>query len=166
MPPFKVGGHAHFDDWLVVMLDSCVPGFANGELSTGELERLDKLLKGNDRRHALVCLHHHPVRMGSRWLDQVGLENASVFWDVLGAHRSVRGVLWGHVHQAFDIRRGDVQLMGTPSTCAQFKPNIDGFAIDARPPAYRWLELQQDGSIRTQVEWAQAESEVLQAQTG
>ena len=166
VPPFKVGGHAHFDDWLVVMLDSCVPGFANGELSTGELERLDKLLKGNARRHALVCLHHHPVRMGSRWLDQVGLENASVFWDVLGAHRSVRGVLWGHVHQAFDIRRGDVQLMGTPSTCAQFKPNIDGFAIDARPPAYRWLELQQDGSIRTQVEWAQAESEVLQAQTG
>jgi len=166
VPPFRVGGHAHFDDWLVVMLDSCVPGFANGALSTCELERLDHLLAGRSREHALVCLHHHPVRMGSRWLDQVGLENASQLWDVLGAHDCVRGVLWGHVHQAFDGWRGPVQLMGTPSTCAQFKPNIDGFAIDPRPPAYRKLDLCDDGSIRTAVEWVRTEPEALHAQTG
>ncbi len=166
VPPFRVGGHVHLEDWLVVMLDSCVPGFANGALSTAELERLEKLLHGRSREHVLVCLHHHPVRMGSRWLDQVGLENASVFWDVLGAHRSVRGVVWGHVHQAFDGQRGSVQLMGTPSTCAQFKPNVDGFAIDGLPPAYRWLDLNADGSIHTAVEWARVAPEALRAQTG
>jgi len=28
----------------------------------------------------MVCLHHHPVPMGSHWLDDIGLSNANEFW--------------------------------------------------------------------------------------
>src|SRR5580698_1669402 len=48
-----------------------------------------------------VCLHHHPVPMSSDWLDQIGLSNAAEFWSIVDAHRNVRAVLWGHVHQSF-----------------------------------------------------------------
>jgi 3',5'-cyclic-AMP phosphodiesterase len=152
-PPFQVGGTALLGGWQLVMLDSYLQGMASGRLSDDELARLDAALASHPDRHALVCLHHHPVRMGSRWLDRVGLENADALFAVLDRHSQVRTLLWGHVHQAYDGRRQGVRLLATPSTCAQFQPGSDGFAIDPRPPAYRWLDLHDDGRVETGVEW-------------
>ena len=47
----------------------------------------------------------------------------------------------------------DIQLIGTPSTCRQFKPNSDSFAMDNSPPAYRKIQLNNNGSIDTNVVW-------------
>lgn len=154
--PFKVGGSADLGAWRIVLLDSTVPGSAGGRLSEQELAGLDAALAGARERHALVCLHHHPVSMSSRWLDRVGLANPEELFRVLDAHRNVRAVLWGHVHQAFDALYGRVRLLATPSTCTQFLPQAEEFAIDARPPAYRTLELKPDGSLLTEVVWVDA----------
>lgn len=162
--PFQVNGTALAGDWLLVMLDSCVPGRANGRLAPSELARLDAALAAYPDRHALVCLHHHPVSMNSRWLDQVGLENADELFQVLDAHENARALVWGHVHQACDSARGRLRLLGTPSTCAQFKPGVDSFAIDRRPPAYRWFDLHDDGRIDTGVEWVEAAAEIARAE--
>lgn len=155
-PPFQVCGTAHVGAWLLVMLDSYLYGSANGRIADAELARLDSALAAHPDRHALVCLHHHPIAMGSKWLDQVGLENADALFAVLDRHSNVRVVLWGHVHQSYDGRRNGVRLLSTPSTCAQFKPGVDGFAIDHRPPGYRWLDLHADGSVDTDVVWVEA----------
>ena len=56
---------------------------------------------------------------------------------------------------ASDGLRKGVRLLATPSTCAQFLPNVDDFAVDPRPPAYRTLELRADGSLLTEVVWVQ-----------
>jgi Icc protein len=48
--------------------------------------------------------------------------------------------------------------MGTPSTCVQFKPLVDDFELDTRPPGFRFLTLYDDGQIDTQVEWLERES--------
>jgi Icc protein len=153
--PFQLGGVARWPGWVVVMLDSFLAGKAQGRLSRKSLEELDAALKANAGLHALVCLHHHPVAMHSRWLDQVGLENPDEFFAVLDRHRNVRGVLWGHVHQIHDEERKGVQLLSTPSTCAQFLPQSDNFAIDRRPPGYRWLDLHPDGRIASEVVWVE-----------
>ena len=71
---------------------------------------------------------------------------------------SRRAVLWGHVHQAFDGMRGGLMLMGTPSTCVQFESGSTKFALDERPPGYRWLHLYPDGRIDTRVEWVEGET--------
>jgi Icc protein len=151
--PFQIGGVARFGKWSVVMLDSCVPGYAHGRIDDGELARLDRTLAQHSKGNVIVCLHHHPVAMESRWLDQVGLGNADDFFAVLDRHAHVRAVLWGHVHQHYESERNGVRLLSTPSTCAQFVPRSDGFAIDRRPPGYRWLELRDDGSLSTDVVW-------------
>lgn len=155
-PPFQVGGTALIGRWQLVMLDSYLHGSANGRLSREELDRLDASLAAHPDRHALVCLHHHPVPMGSRWLDRVGLENPDELFAVADRHPQLRVMLWGHVHQAYEGRRQFVRLLATPSTCAQFEPGSDGFAIDQRPPAYRWLDLHDDGRVETGVEWVDA----------
>jgi Icc protein len=151
-PPFQLCGALDVGAWRFVMLDSHEPGRVGGRLRPEELERLDALL-GTSVLHTLVCLHHHPVAMGSRWLDGIGLGNADDFWRVIDAHRSVRGVVWGHVHQAYEGLRGHVPLFATPSTGAQFLPASDRYALDERPPAYREFRLQADGRIDSQVRW-------------
>jgi Icc protein len=153
--PFTVGGFCDFGAWRIVLLDSCLPGSASGNCSEKTLAQLDHALATADRRHCLVTLHHHPVPMSSRWLDRVGLDNAEEFWNVIDRHHNVRAILWGHVHQSYEGLRRDVRLLATPSTCAQFVPHADEFAVDRRPPAYRTLELQSDGSLLTEVVWVE-----------
>jgi len=122
---------------------------------TAELARLDSAL-AQSPKHAMVCLHHHPIAMGSRWLDSVGLAQPEDFWSVIDAHTNVRAVVWGHVHQAFDGSRGAVRLFATPSTGAQFLPKSDRYAVDSAPPAYRSFELHADGRIDSQVHWVES----------
>jgi Icc protein len=153
--PFVLGGAVDFGNWRIVLLDSCLPGSASGALSAQALAELEQALASAGARHCMVCLHHHPVPMGSRWLDRVGLTNAAAFLHVIDRHPNVRAIVWGHVHQSYDALRKGVRLLATPSTCAQFLPNADDFAVDPRPPAYRTLELRADGSLLTEVVWVE-----------
>lgn len=49
------------------------------------------------------------------------------------------------------IHRG-VRVLATPSTCIQFLPDSDDFALDQVTPGWRYLELTATGDIITQVE--------------
>ena len=166
--PFQILGSACHGEWLLVMLDSCVAGAAGGRLAASELGRLEAALSQHPDRHALICLHHHPLPLGSRWLDSVALANPEALFAVLDRHPQVRALLWGHVHQAWEGERRGVRLLATPSTCLQFKPDSDAFAVDVRPPAYRWLELSADGRLDTGIEWVAQEraSDAAQSASG
>ena len=98
--PFELDGPADIGAWRIVLLDSVVPHQAGGHISVEMLTKLDEELGRARQRHAMVCLHHHPVAMHSRWLDNVGLANANEFWSVIDSHPQVKAVVWGHVHQA------------------------------------------------------------------
>jgi 3',5'-cyclic-AMP phosphodiesterase len=153
--PFVLDGCIDLGRWRIVLLDSCIPGCAGGRISGETLAALEAALAGAGKRHCLVCLHHHPVAMASRWLDRVGLDNAAEFFACIDRHSNVRGIVWGHVHQSFDGLRRGVRLLATPSTCAQFLPNADNFTVDRRPPGYRTLELRADGTLLTEVVWVE-----------
>jgi 3',5'-cyclic-AMP phosphodiesterase len=150
-PPFHLGGFHDRGAWRVVMLDSTIPRETGGALGEPALQLLDNALRGAPARHALVCLHHHPVTMRSRWLDTVGLSNADAFFRVVRRHPQVRAVLFGHVHQGLDEMQDGVRILATPSTCSQFKPHSDDFAVDDSPPAWRTLALHADGRLDTEL---------------
>jgi Icc protein len=152
-PPFQVGGQARHGNWSLIFLNSFSPGDDGGRLSQDELQFAEECLKTDSATHALICIHHHPFPMGSRWLDGVGLRNSAELLEITDRFQHVRGILWGHVHQASDRRRKGIRLMSTPSTCSQFRPNSDDFALDARPPGFRWLDLRINGTIDTEVVW-------------
>lgn len=154
-PPFQLGGTFDAGTWRVILLDSTVPGETGGALGPQGLAYLEQALAGAADRHVLVCLHHHPIRMHSRWLDTVGLSDGDDFTALVRRFAQVRGVLFGHVHQAFDGVVDGVRMIATPSTCSQFKPRSDDFAIDDQPPAWRRLALHADGRLDTQLRWLQ-----------
>ena len=152
-PPFQLGGTWDAHDWRVILLDSSVPGETCGTLDGAALAWLEQALIGAGRRHVLVCLHHHPIPMRSRWLDTVGLTNGGAFTALLRRFPAIRGVLFGHVHQDFDRMVDGLRMIATPSTCSQFKPGSDDFAIDDMPPAWRRLTLHADGRLDAPLHW-------------
>ena len=151
---FQLGGELRQGPWSIVLLSTFLAGEDAGGLGPARLQGLRKALAAHAGQHVLVAMHHHPLPMGSAWLDGVALRDAAQFWEVIDAFPNVRGVICGHVHQASDQMRNDVQFMSTPSTCAQFLPRSEFFALDERPPGFRWLALHADGRIETEVAWA------------
>ncbi|HTL90858.1 MAG TPA: metallophosphoesterase, partial [Steroidobacteraceae bacterium] len=71
--PFVLDPFLDLGRWRIVLLDSCIAGAASGAISAPSLAALERALATAGTRHCLVCLHHHPVPMSSRWLDRVGL---------------------------------------------------------------------------------------------
>jgi Icc protein len=151
--PFQLCGELRRESWSVIALSTFLAGEDAGGLGPARLQGLRKALAAHAGRHVLVCMHHHALPMGSTWLDGVALRDATQFWDVIDANPHVRAVLCGHVHQASDHDRNGVRFMSTPSTCAQFLPRSEFFALDDRPPGLRWLQLFPDGRIETEVAW-------------
>lgn len=144
-PVLEIGG------WRVVMLDTLVAGSVFGMLRGDQLELLDRALSEAPNSHHLICLHHHPVSIGSRWMDTIGLRNPEALFDVLDRHSNVRALLWGHIHQEFDHWRNGVRLLASPSTGVQFAPQSEDFQVDSVAPGYRWLRLYADGKLETAV---------------
>lgn len=137
--------------WRIIMLDTSVSGAVHGYLEADQLELLEQALASAAGAHVVVCLHHHPVSVGSDWLDGIGLRNGDDFFAVLDRYPAVRCVLWGHIHQEVDRLRNGVRLLASPSTCIQFAPDSKSFTLDTRLPGYRWLRLHPDGRIETGV---------------
>ena len=156
--PFQVGGEATLGNWRIVLLDSHRSGDDAGWLTPAELQRVDQSLSSNASSHYLICVHHQVLPMGSRWLDGVGLRNGDELVDIIDRSNRVRGVVWGHVHQASDRRRQGVRYLSSPSTCLQFIPNSDDFAVDDRPAGFRWLDLFANGRIDTKVVWLESDA--------
>ncbi len=140
------------DGWQMAFVDSTENGSDGGHLASAELASLDAALAQAPNLPAIVWLHHQPVPIGSRWLDSMAVDNPDDFFQVIDRHPQVRAVAWGHVHQCFDHRRHNIRLLAGPSTCVQFLPNSEEFAIDHIPPGYRWFELYSDGRFTTGVE--------------
>ena len=63
----------------------------------------------------------------------------------------LRGVVFGHAHQEVEAQVAAIPVWGVPSTCFQFQPLTQNFAVDVTAPGYRWLRLEDDGRIETTV---------------
>ncbi|MGD8591309.1 MAG: phosphodiesterase [Gammaproteobacteria bacterium] len=157
--------HTVHGRWLLVLLDSSVPGAVEGQIKEDVLHKLDELLRhhacdnaSGDKdpgKHVLVAVHHNPVKVGSAWMDRIGVQNGEALFDVLCKYHSVKAVICGHIHQELETRVNNIVVYGTPSSCFQFKPHTPEAEIDDKPPGYRVMTLYDDGKIESQVYWVE-----------
>lgn len=143
------------NNWLIVMLDTSIEGQVHGELAPEELEFLESSLQEAEAvaevEHVLVCLHHNPVPGSAGWMKDIGLLNGDEFFKIVTRFEKVRSILYGHIHQELDFLHDGVRCLCSPSTCIQFKPEVQDFALDVLNPGYRSLKLFEDGNIETEV---------------
>jgi Icc protein len=139
--------------WDVVMLETQVEGEVGGVLSTTELDALKSAVDdARSANKALLVSTHHPLRrLGSAWLDEQSVKNAAEALDILEPMADQTAVISGHVHQESDKVINGIRMMTTPSTCVQFAPRSQDFALDDADPGYRRLVLHPNARIETQV---------------
>lgn len=150
--PISSPGSFQLGNWQIILLDSSVTGEEGGTLAESELVRLERLLLEQSDNPTLVCVHHPPIPVGSTWLDTMMITNASDLMTSLQRHDQVKALVFGHIHQEYDATENGVRLLGTPSTCVQFLPGSEDFALDNQPPGYRWLRLHDTGQLETGIE--------------
>lgn len=137
--------------WQIILLHSQVDGAVFGNLADDQFEMLEKALNEAPDLNTLVSLHHHPIPMGSVWLDKIGVKNGDKLMALAQRYKNIKCMLWGHVHQASDRVVDGIRMISTPSTCVQFRPGSNDFDVDTMAPGYRLLQLNPDGTIETDV---------------
>ena len=140
-------------NWDVVMLETQVQGEVGGALNASELAALEVAIDEAvaENKYLLVATHHPLRSMGSAWLDEQSVRNADEALRMLAPHADRVMTISGHVHQESDAVISGIRMLTTPSTCVQFAPESEDFALDDRPPGYRSLRLYADGSVQTEV---------------
>ncbi len=147
----SVRPHVLLRDWQIILLNTAQPKHVEGYLAESELAHLRESLQTYPEHFALIAMHHQPVPVGSPWIDRVGLMNSKAFWDIIADFPHVRIVIFGHVHQAFQIEIERVRCCSAPSTCIQFHPNSVNFQLQAIAQGFRWFELNPNGTFDTAV---------------
>ncbi len=139
------------DSWCLLLLNSFKANTHSGELPQSELAWLAGKLEQHTDKAILIALHHHPVSIHSPWMDSMMLENGDEFLALIQKHSQVKIILWGHIHQEFHELQNEIEFIGSPSTCAQFKPGAMEYTSDDLTPGFRLLELSANGSVNTSV---------------
>lgn len=156
-PPFHVDRSIRFSHWSLIAVSTHLMGEDAGGLGERRRASLKRVIAEHADQHVLVCMHHHPIPMGSRWLDAVALRDSAEFLQMIDTCSNVRAVTCGHVHQASERDRNGVTYFTSPSTCSQFRPAREFFELDDLPPGCRWFSLYEDGRLSSTLQWLETD---------
>ena len=112
----------------VIGLDTLVEGQGGGLLREESLAFLEDSLAQAGLAPVIVMLHHPPILTGIRFMDAIGLENATALEDALSRAQTNVTVIAGHVHGVHHGRLGGHPVITAPSICS-------AFALDRRTEA-------------------------------
>lgn len=152
--PFQADKEINLPHWQIQLVDSKSETPA-GYIDDQAFLTLQSAIKKN--KNQLVMMHHHPIDVGY-FIDDHGLENKDVFWQVINAYRNVKAIACGHVHGDMTLTPAitnplnkPATLYTCPATSIQFDPNMKGVAALAKGPGYRVFQLYADGKLNTNV---------------
>ena len=140
------------DNWQIISLNSQIVGAPEGRLSDEELLFLESCLEAYPNHYALIAVHHHCLPTNSAWMDTLMIENSAALFSLISKYPQVKAVICGHIHQGLEDAKDSVRVMGTPSTCFQFKPGSTEFSVDDTAPGYRIIALYPDGRIESELQ--------------
>lgn len=140
-----------FKYWQIICLNSKKNGAAGGHLSLSELSYLTDTLDKYPSLNTLIAMHHPPIPTNSQWMDTMILDNNHELFTLLKNYPQVKAISCGHIHQEMESIKDNKLILGTPSTCFQFKPLSPEYTLDYINPGYRVLTLQANGSIDSKI---------------
>ena len=151
--------------WDLVPLDSHEDEVTPALITEEDKAAVAAAIAEARQANLLVATHHPLVAVNSPWLDKDRIQNAAELVDWLSeCSAKLRAIVFGHAHQEVNGVIQGLDVYGVPSTCFQFKPASESFAIDDALPGYRWLFLSPQKDPQTNMhERGQIETEVRRA---
>ncbi|MCY4010273.1 MAG: metallophosphoesterase [Anaerolineaceae bacterium] len=110
-----------------------------GRLTEAQLAWLRRKTYRKDPRPLLVFIHHNPLpQADSPWLESMRLQNGEDFHAaLLPARERLRGVFYGHIHQAMQLQRDGILYCSAVSSWQTFRSDPGEsemqFEMAARP---------------------------------
>lgn len=149
MSPLQVG------PWSIVGLDSHEDDTPKAFVDDLRRHELTCLWQRQQTQYALLATHHPLLSIGAPWLDKDRIEAPETLLDSLIEQQGPRfgGAIFGHAHQEINAHYRGAPLFGTPSTAFQFATRSETFTMGSPVPGYRWLSLEDDGTVASQVRW-------------
>lgn len=151
LPATWTTGECSRGSWQIILLNSAVTGEEYGYITKEELQRAETIISNTTNPNIMICLHHQPVPVGSSWIDSIMLQNPEPLFELIDAHDTIRGLLFGHVHQNYQSQRKQLTIIGSPSTCIQFQSNSQQFGLDNIAPGFRLIHLHDNGDIDSEI---------------
>ncbi len=126
----------------LVALDTVVAGETGGALGADQLDWLEATLGAVPKKPTMVFMHHPPVRTGTRFMDEIVLDETSAerLARVIGRHPQVERITCGHVHRSMQARWHGTMVSICPSTAFQYSFDLRPDApatVTGEPPAYQ-----------------------------
>jgi 3',5'-cyclic-AMP phosphodiesterase len=135
---------AEVGNWRIITIDTTIPGRDDGAV---DVEALRSRLDAVDARPTLIALHHPPISPSTH--EMFHLAGATELVEACAARPHVRGIVSGHLHEAFERSAGDVALVGCPSSWYAIVHEGDTYRLE--PEGFvgaHLLELGDDGTFR------------------
>jgi Icc protein len=101
-----------------------------------------------DKMPAVILLHHHVTPIGSRWLDEFIADDVARFWESVQG-QNVLGVFCGHTHISYELKVGEIPVLGVRSTAIPFVLQ-DEPLIALLPPHYRRVTVD-EGKMTSEI---------------
>ncbi len=100
----------------IVSLDTTVPGYHHGEITTEQLEWLGGILSAPAEHGTLLAVHHPPVPTPLEVMAVLELHDQPALADVITG-TDVRGILGGHLHYSTHSTFAGVPVSVAAATC-------------------------------------------------
>ena len=136
--------------WQLLFADSHIENQPAGLITDHSLEKLSQQLQQCDKP-ALLFTHHPPVNINCAWLDKIGMKNGEQVLQQLSIYKNLHALAFGHIHQIWHSQYQHIDILGTPSSCVQFKADSDEFALEDDLPGYRVFHLHDNGEFDSEV---------------
>ncbi|WP_424215948.1 metallophosphoesterase (plasmid) [Streptomyces sp. BI20] len=142
--------------FVLVALDSSVPGAHHGLLAPGSLELLDRTLSGTSRDiPVLVAFHHPPVPLHTPYVDGIRLTEVEGLAEVADRHPHLLAFLVGHAHTAAATTFAGRPVLVAPGVASTIRlpwepaRDPDHHLHEHLPPAVAFHVVDEDGRLTT-----------------
>lgn len=135
--------HKHFDERVLLGLDSWVEGWDGGEVGATQLAQLRGHLHTTEQP-LLLAIHHPPLDGLPAWMRTISLRDQHDLLAVLSESAIQPMVLSGHIHHAVDRTRDGIRVLTSPGCIDQFSLTQDDFHTENALPGFLRLTLKAD----------------------
>lgn len=136
-----------------ILLDTLRSGFDSGRMCEERLAHLKRELESAQQaaEDVYLFMHHAPLNVGIRAMDNIKLENSEIFYETLRPFLSrIKHLFFGHLHRSCHGVWRNIPFSTLKSTAHQIAPVMDGrsgYVGSREMPAYSVVLLQESSVV-------------------
>lgn len=140
-----------FLNWSLYYLDTIVDNKHHGYVSPEKLNVLSLKIENSSAANIGIVMHHQPTNVGTPLIDKFNITNSDILIPFVNRHDRLKTILFGHVHNDYNINSNGIIFSSAPATCFQFKKECAAIDIDYNFGYKEYIFT--DSSVDTQIIW-------------